>query len=293
MANNPITVPLPQDLPETWATNQIVSPDGVSAGLTPQHGYNYLMQQVNAAQQAAEELGEGLTGLSGDNIPESTGSETSIRTALSNKANKSETIIWTLSSPSDLTTPGRIGVAYMTDQVNTNVTDGKIMTDYSAGDFHCILLASNFSDLGCEFGVLIVTSPRLPGTVWVGQIWEYKFNAWYKMPTATPPQEYDLPLSDGLTGNSYYCKTQEGLVLVRISIVIGAEVGYLTTIGTLPAGFRPSNNVAVTAAAGADGAVATTVLGIYPSGAIMNIGQTVPAGASNRIYAEAFFIATN
>lgn len=75
MANNPITVPLPQDLPETWAANQIVSPDGVSAGLTPQHGYNYLMQQVNNAQIAAQEVGEAIplladTALSNLNNPQ-------------------------------------------------------------------------------------------------------------------------------------------------------------------------------------------------------------------------------
>ena len=75
MANNPITVPLPQDLPETWAANQIVSPDGVSAGLTPQHGYNYLMQQVNNAQAAAEQVGAAIpqladTDLSNLNTPQ-------------------------------------------------------------------------------------------------------------------------------------------------------------------------------------------------------------------------------
>lgn len=88
MANNPITVPLPQDLPETWAVNQIVSPDGVSAGLTPQHGYNYLMKQVNNAQQAAQELGEGIAGLSGDNLPASSDGGETISAALSNKADK-------------------------------------------------------------------------------------------------------------------------------------------------------------------------------------------------------------
>lgn len=148
--------------------------------------------------------------------------------------------MWTLSSPSDLTTPGRIGVAYMTDQVNTNVTDGKIMTDYSAGDFHCILLASNFSDLGCEFGVLIVTSPRLPGTVWVGQIWEYKFNAWYKMPTATPPQEYDMSLSEGATGTCKYSMDQFGIVRITGQISLSAATG-ITYIGTLPEGYRPGS----------------------------------------------------
>lgn len=42
--------PLPADLPENWENSQIVSPSGESAGLTKQHGYNYLNKQVNEAQ---------------------------------------------------------------------------------------------------------------------------------------------------------------------------------------------------------------------------------------------------
>lgn len=51
-----ITVPLPQDLPENWNDSQYVSPGGTESGLTEQHGYNYLMKQVNAAQKAIQEL---------------------------------------------------------------------------------------------------------------------------------------------------------------------------------------------------------------------------------------------
>lgn len=57
-AINPITVSLPADLPENWTAGQTVSPGGEEAGLTMQHGYNYLMQQVNAAQQALQQVAE-------------------------------------------------------------------------------------------------------------------------------------------------------------------------------------------------------------------------------------------
>lgn len=56
-AFNPITVPLPADLPTTWQPQQIVAPNGADAGLAEQYGYNYLMEQVNAAQQALQEVG--------------------------------------------------------------------------------------------------------------------------------------------------------------------------------------------------------------------------------------------
>ena len=63
MADNPITVSLPADLPEDWVENQIVAPEGQSVGLSQQHGYNYLMEQVNAAQEAASQIGEAFSGL--------------------------------------------------------------------------------------------------------------------------------------------------------------------------------------------------------------------------------------
>lgn len=60
MATNPINPALPADLPENWVYGDTVSPNGTETGLTPQHGYNYLMQQVNAAQEAANALGEAM-----------------------------------------------------------------------------------------------------------------------------------------------------------------------------------------------------------------------------------------
>ena len=46
------------DLPENWNENQYVAPNGPQVGLTEQHGYNYLMKQVNNAQVAEIELEE-------------------------------------------------------------------------------------------------------------------------------------------------------------------------------------------------------------------------------------------
>ena len=59
MADNPITVHLPADLPEDWAENQIVAPEGQSVGLSQQHGYNY----VNNAQTAAIQIGAAFSEL--------------------------------------------------------------------------------------------------------------------------------------------------------------------------------------------------------------------------------------
>ena len=45
MAEKPIAAPLPADLPDNWTYGQTVAPAGSDAGLTEQHGYNYLMEQ--------------------------------------------------------------------------------------------------------------------------------------------------------------------------------------------------------------------------------------------------------
>ena len=43
MAERPLPSPLPADLPENWALDQIVAPDGTSVWLSLQHGYYYIM----------------------------------------------------------------------------------------------------------------------------------------------------------------------------------------------------------------------------------------------------------
>ena len=48
------------DLPENWTDTQYVSPGGVEVGLTPKHGYNYLMRQVNLSQEAGRALDSGM-----------------------------------------------------------------------------------------------------------------------------------------------------------------------------------------------------------------------------------------
>lgn len=65
MADRPLTAPLTADLPENWRLGQIVAPQGADAGLSEQHGYNYLMAAVNAAIRAINTLNEGFDGAAG------------------------------------------------------------------------------------------------------------------------------------------------------------------------------------------------------------------------------------
>lgn len=68
---------------------------------------------------------------------------------------------------------------------------------------------------------------------------------WTEIATATPPQEFDLPLADNWTTQqaSTYFKTQEGIVVARIAIKSTAEYTSGGLLFTLPEGFRPSENV--------------------------------------------------
>ena len=88
MAVNPISSPLPADLPTNWETGQTVAPNGSDVGLAEQYGYNYQSQQINAAQQAINTIGTAFENLYGnaDTVPVSNGGtgSTTPQTALVN-----------------------------------------------------------------------------------------------------------------------------------------------------------------------------------------------------------------
>lgn len=65
MADKPFAEPLPADLPEDWSDGQIVAPYGPSVDLSEQHGYNYLMAAVNAAQRAVNAVNDGFETITG------------------------------------------------------------------------------------------------------------------------------------------------------------------------------------------------------------------------------------
>lgn len=237
MANNPITVPLPQDLPETWATNQVVSPDGVSAGLTPQHGYNYLMQQVNNAQKAAQELGEGIAGLSGDNLPASSDGGETISAELSNKV---DGFVREIQAGEDLDDFFSYGSYFITDAASSQIQN---VPEQVALQFY-VMRADNDDSVA---RALQIAAPTGIGNsdLWVRRHNNLGWGAWGLFCMAKNPQEYNLQLADGLTGTATYSKTQEGIVHISgwVQNLAQPEQGTPSIIATLPEGFRPQNNV--------------------------------------------------
>lgn len=67
------------------------------------------------------------------------------------------------------------------------------------------------------------------------------WSAWEPISTATPPEGYNLPLSDGISVqgglSAVYSKNQFGEVVVHGDLVGQMQNG--SVIATLPAGFRP------------------------------------------------------
>lgn len=69
-----------------------------------------------------------------------------------------------------------------------------------------------------------------------------QWSGMYRVTTATPPQEYDLPLAAGVNRirKTYYIKKQNGRAQVHFCVSFQASGFRAVTIGTLPAGYRPS-----------------------------------------------------
>lgn len=86
-----------------------------------------------------------------------------------------------LTSPTQLTKATRYRFNTFNASINDDVQNGRTMTDYTVGDFQCELLSVDVDENGCRFGTLLCTSPRLDGTLWITQIWGYKFYGWRKV----------------------------------------------------------------------------------------------------------------
>lgn len=118
---------------------------------------------------------------------------------------------------------------------------------------------------------------------------------WREVAVAEPPQEFELPLSDGYTGTNKYFKTQENLVglYVNLSKSDSVEITNAATFGTLPAGFRPAYNIyAPAVACSTSGAVTDACeVAILPNGSVQ--AHFKDSGSEYRIRAYVLFVAAS
>ena len=115
-------------------------------------------------------------------------------------------------------------------------------------------------------------------------IGEDQWGAWKQISTATPPQEFDLPLAEGVTtvGAGYkniYSKDQFGIVRVWFSVHFESIPASGTHVFNLPEGFRP-DSICCAAAVLSMVEYYNATVAIHPSGDALvdhgTIGQTGP-----------------
>lgn len=78
---------------------------------------------------------------------------------------------------------------------------------------------------------------------------------WTPISTATPPQKFTAPLSDGYSGSLVYLKTQENIVIVSFDVykTDNSSINGVNLIGTLPEGFRGISGYCAALAMGVGG----------------------------------------
>ena len=184
-------------------------------------------EQIQDGAVTAEKIG-----FTGEDIPTSDTDSTSISSQLSNKVNAVIENVSTEDSLIDYVNDNQIG--FFTDWAG--VTPGA----FSSGLFVRGLDQDNASIIGVDDDGI----PYFGGVKIKNRTVSYKTGA-----TATPPQEFDLPLAEGVSAvSSAYWKDQFGVVTGHFNVLISSsQTGSSPVIATLPEGFRPSRQANATA----------------------------------------------
>lgn len=89
--------------------------------------------------------------------------------------------IKSLSSASQLTQAGSYYFEAITADVNIDAGT-EIFSEYNMGDFYALLLGEDTnSNDGCNFGTLLIASPRINNGIWICTTWQKKMIHWYKI----------------------------------------------------------------------------------------------------------------
>ena len=260
--------------------------DNIVSGIIPGGSITSDMLQDGAV--TADKLGSDVTG---DTIPTSASDPTSISSQLSNLAGEKYTRI--VSPPQSWAEVWALAphVVYSWVQQTPLAWQPE---DTPSGALRVELTIHNVADnvvSGSKSAALAYIDGAASLTRYVGD--EMGTGAsngrWAKLSTATPPQEFDLPLADGIIALQpcIYWKNQFEEVTIY-----GCTYGEVTegdTIATLPEGFRPDHPVEWPASFTGDaGRVSGTVF-ISESG-IVSIHT--PAPAMSVVFAASFLTAS-
>lgn len=185
------------------------------------------------ASAALAALGGMRASATGDDIPTSASDPTSISSQLSNRL-RLPIAIPANADLNDYVSPGM----YFCSANAQNVAN--IPPDSITGAFSLLVEYSGAYGNGCKQ----TFTEHNPGITYIRRMSDISaghWSAWEPISTATPPEEYNLPLSDGISVqgglSAVYSKNQFGEVVVHGDLVGQMQNG--SVIATLPAGFRP------------------------------------------------------
>ena len=157
---------------------------------------------------------------------------------------------------------GGVWTLYATvNEILPSATEAVTMSEIAAAmkDFSIVVFDSYYYPATRPFGALATiiitrhTAGRTGATAtdqigagrWYGAYNERGggWSGWTPIATATPPQEYALPLAAGVTRarKSYYIKKQNGRVQVHFCVSYQPAGGRTVVLGILPAGYRPAD----------------------------------------------------
>lgn len=231
---------------------------------------DYTASEVGAVPTARTVNGKSLSAdvvLTGEDIKTSASDETTISSQLSNLAGGK--------------LPKTLDAATEQD-FDTIIPDAGELKAYRAFN-PTAHLPPGYSAASCDFFVLAFCEPDQlyvrqlafdvrSTAIWTRRSWddygERVWDDWQQVRTSDAPEVYTFPAAAGISGDSQYCKTQDGMVLLFIDALNTSEFSDQDLIGTMPVGFRPANNVytAVAATESDGGYVQFAELGVDPDG---------------------------
>ena len=190
------------------------------------------------ASAALAALGGMRASATGDDIPTSASDPTSISSQLSNKANGFVREIAAGENLDDFVT---FGSYYVTLQSAPNVTNMPQNVP-----IHLYVLRADKMESFRRVLQIAVASNKDNPAIWTRRHSDMGWGSWKTIVTAVSPQEYDLPMVEGVTayGKNTYWKTQEGICFVNLAAHSeSASIINEYTISTLPYGYRPNKSV--------------------------------------------------
>ena len=151
--------------------------------------------------------------------------------------------------------------------------------------WYCILWSDNHTQDDTYYSKTVFAINANNDELWYLRITNSVKGKWTKVSNATPPQEYALPLADGITALQPCTYWKNQFSEVTLGGYTSGSVSDGATIATLPEGFRPDHPVERPATFTANGNRYAGSVFITANG-IVSIHT--PAAATNVVFAVSF-----